>query len=55
MTNKQIKKKHFQSEGIDVSFTPYSAVHHSIGHKFAHDMEHLRYPVEHHHDDKKKH
>ena len=43
--------------GIDVSFTPYDAVHHSIGHKFAHDLEHLRYPIDHHHDDKaaKKH
>jgi hypothetical protein len=41
--------------GVDVSFTPYSAVHHSLGHKFAHDLEHLRYPVNHHHHDAKKH
>lgn len=40
-------------KGIDVSFTPYAAVHHSIGHKVGHDMEHLRYPIQHHHADKK--
>ncbi|CAF0937512.1 unnamed protein product [Brachionus calyciflorus] len=34
-------------KGVDVSFTPYSAVHHSIGHKFAHDLEHQRYPIDH--------
>jgi hypothetical protein len=39
-------------KGIDVWFTPYDAVHHSIAHNYAHDLDHKRYPIE-HHDDKK--
>ena len=39
-------------KGIDPSFTPYIAVHHSISHKFGHDLDHARYPVDH---NQKKH
>jgi hypothetical protein len=33
-------------KGFDYRFTPYSAVHHSIGHKFEHDLAAARYPID---------
>ena len=29
-----------------MAFTPYISVHHAISHKFAHDMEEKRYPIQ---------